>query len=219
MYSQLDKASTPSVTGDGRKAIKSMVLRKGSYQDVYVARPTGTLPSWTAAGDVMIGSVVLDKDVKAATAIQLSYTIPPKSNVKKAGETTASEKKDDDKSLDEVIFESKVDYLSKIRKKDRTRFVEMADDLKKENSTNTALLTEILSFAKEGKPTNASQPYIQDIRVACDNFFADNGGPIDESALAQYFGVALPTEEELQEDEAMSQRHKEMVEQKKIAVY
>ena len=72
VYTQLDKASTPAVTKDGRKAVGATVLRKGSHMDLYVARPTGSLPSWTTPGDVLTGSLVLNEVAKDASSIALS---------------------------------------------------------------------------------------------------------------------------------------------------
>ena len=211
IYFELDKASTPSVTGDGRKPVKSMVLSKGSFQDVYVARPTGTLPSWTVPGDVLVGTITLDTDIKQATSISLSYTVPPKSKVEQVGVSESSaEKKEPEKTLEETLFESKVSFLSKIRQKDRDQFEQLATELMKENATHIPLLEEALLFAIEAK-----EPDLDAVRQATNAFFVESGGPIDEKELAQYFGVSSATEESLKEDADATKLMKEMDEEKR----
>ena len=217
IYSQIDKASTPAVTGDGRKEIKSMVLRKGSYQDVYVVRPTGSYPTWTTPGDVLMGTVYLDSEIKDATSMVLSYTIPPLSKVKKANEIVNTKSTpDNDKSLDDYVFESKVDYLSKIRRKDKSRFLELAEELRRENSTHVPLLLEMLQFAREMKDGDwGNRTRVQAIKEACRMFGVDSGGPIDESALAQYFGKAQLVDKDDEEDDVAKELQTKMVEHKK----
>jgi tripeptidyl-peptidase-2 len=190
IYRQLDKASTPSVTGDGRNPVKSLVLPKGSQLDLYVTRPTAALPSWSLPGDVMIGSVTLNSDVKEATSIALSYTIPPKSQVKENGIMESNGSTVKGKSLNETLFDAKVAFLSTIRK-NSTEFVELAAQLKRDNATHLPLLQEMLSFAKDRVDQyNTTSSRIVAIKDAVYAFLMDNGGPINETELAIYFGVS-----------------------------
>ncbi|VEU36565.1 unnamed protein product [Pseudo-nitzschia multistriata] len=218
IYSELDKASTPAVTSDGRSEVGLQVLRKGSFKDLYVSRPTGDLPSWVKPGDVMSGKVSLDKGRGATTSMTLSYQVPPKSKVKKLNDNKLPEDKEDEKTLDEIVFDSKVSYLSKNRK-DAAAYKELSDALLQENSTSIPLLTELLSFAKETKldgEDSKEAARVSEIQKVRDLLSVSNGGPIDEAALAQYFGVALPTEEDLQDDKEASKLKKKMQEQKKL---
>ena len=218
VYSEMAKASTPAVTDDGRKEVGVMVLRKGDFQDLYVARPTGDLPKWVKPGDVMTGKVSLDKSRSGVTSMQLTYQVPPKSEVKKLNENKLPKDKEDEKSLDETVFDSKVSYLSKTRSKNTTTYRELSETLLKENSTSISLLSELLLFAKEAKLESDSKDAerVKEIQKVRDLLSVSNGGPIDESALAQYFGLALPTEDELQEDKDAAKLKKKMDEQKKL---
>jgi len=219
VYSELDKASTPTVTGDGRSEVGLRVLQKGSFQDLYVSRPTGDLPSWIKPGDVMSGKVSLEKSHSAVTSMQLTYQVPPKSQVKKLNENKLPEDKEDEKTLDEIVFDSKVSHLSNIRSKDAAAYKELSDTLLQENSTNVPLLSELLSFAKETKlegEDSKEAARVNEIKKIRDLLSVSNGGPIDESALAQYYGVALPTEEDLQDDKDAAKLKKKMDEQKKL---
>uniref|UniRef100_A0A6S8JPY9 Tripeptidyl peptidase II second Ig-like domain-containing protein n=1 Tax=Amphora coffeiformis TaxID=265554 RepID=A0A6S8JPY9_9STRA len=215
IYSELDKASTPSVTGDGRKELGSKILRKGSFQDMYVARPTGELPSWCSQGDILVGKVFLDNGVKDATSMDLCYPVPPSTKVKKLKDDKLPEDKDGEKSLEETIFESKVAYLSK-QKKNKSAYRELADKLQKENSTHLPLLLELLSSVRDGplKP-DSKKEQIEALRSSVQNFFVADGGPIDEVILAQYLGVAAPSADELEEDQEAKSLKKKMDEHKK----
>jgi len=220
IYSELDKASTPAVTGDGRTQVGLKVLRKGDFQDLYVARPTGDLPSWVKPGDVMSGKVSLDKGKSDVTSMTLTYIVPPKSSVKKFNENKLPEDKEDDKTLDQVVFDSKVSYLSKIRTKDTAAYKELSETLRQENATSIALLNELLLFAKESKlennETSEEAARVKELQTVRDFLDVSNGGPIDVSALAQYYGVALPSESDLQDDKEATKLKKKMDEQKKL---
>ena len=218
VYSELDKASTPAVTGDGRSEVGLKVLRKGSFQDLYVSRPTGDLPAWVKPGDLMTGMVSLDKSKIGVTSMQLTYLVPPKSQVKKANENELPKDEEDEKTLDEIIFASKVSYLSTIRNKDAEAYKELSETLLQENSTSIPLLSELLSFAKEVKLEGDSKDAdrLEEIQKVRNLLDASNGGPIDESVLAQYFGVALPSEDDLKGDKEAAKLKKKMDEQKKI---
>eukprot|EP00536_Pseudo-nitzschia_multiseries_P000066 jgi/Psemu1/321435/estExt_fgenesh1_pg.C_20050 len=219
IYSELDKASTPAVTGDGRSEVGVTVLRKGAFQDLYVSRPTDDLPSWVKPGDVMSGTVSLEKGHSAVTSMQLTYQVPPKSQVKKLNENKLPEDKEDEKTLDELVFGSKVSYLTKIRSKDAAEYRKLSETLLQENSTNIPLLSELLAFSKETKledEDSKEAARVREIQKVRDLLSTSNGGPIDESAMAQYFGVALPTEKDLQDDKEAAKLKKKMDEQKKL---
>ena len=220
VYSELDKASTPAVTGDGRNELGLKVLRKGSFQDLYVSRPTSDLPSWVQPGDLMAGSVSLDKSKSGVTSMQLTYQVPPKSQVKKLIVNKLPKDEEEDKTLDEIIFASKVSYLSTIRSKDAQAHKELSENLLQENSTSIPLLSELLSFAKESKldddDDSKEATRVNEIQKVRDLLQVSNGGPIDESALAQYFGVALPSEDDLEGDKEATKLKKKMEEQQKI---
>ena len=219
VYSGLDKASTPAVTGDGRSEVGLKVLRKGAFQDLYVSRPTGDLPSWAKQGDLMTGKVSLDKGKAGVTSMQLTYVVPPKSQVKKLNVNTLPKDEEDEKTLDEIIFDSKVSYLGKIRSKNATAYKELSEELLKENSTNIPLLSELLSFAKDAKlegDDSKDLARVNEIKKVRDLLSSTNGGPIDESALAQYYGVALPSDDDIQGDKEATKLKKKMAEQKKL---
>ena len=213
IYSELDKASTPAVTGDGRSEVGLKVLRKGSFQDLYVSRPTGDLPSWAKPGDLMTGKVSLEKGNSGVTSMQLTYVIPPKSQVKKLNVNTLPKDEEDDKTLDEIIFASKVSYLATIRNKNASTYKELSKELLQENSTSIPLLSELLSFAKDAKleeDDSKELARVNEIQKVRDLLSVSNGGPIDESDLAQYFGVALPTDDDLQGDKEATKLKKKM---------
>ncbi len=219
VYSELDKASTPAVTGDGRSEVGLKVLRKGAFQDLYVSRPTGDLPSWVKPGDIMTGKVSLEKAKSGVTSMQLTYVVPPKSQVKKLNTNSLPKDEEDEKTLDEIIFASKVSYLATIRKKNATSYKELSQELLQENSTSIPLLSELLTYAKDAKlegddPKELAR--VNEIQKVRDLLSTSNGGPIDEAALAQYFGVTLPSDDDLQGDKEATELKKKMEEQKKL---
>ena len=220
IYSELDKASTPSITDDGRKEVGLSILRKGSFKDLYVSRPTGDLPSWVAPGDVMVGKVVLDKGKGkgGVTTMPLVYEIPPKSKVKNLHENKLPNAKEGEKTLEETVFDSKVSYLSTLRGKDTDAYKELSNALLEENPTSISLLSELLLFAKEVKlESDDSDVRVEEIQKVRKLLSVSNGGPIDESALAQYFGVAIPSDDELlQQDKEAAKIKKVMDEQKQL---
>lgn len=151
--------------------------------------------------------------------MQLTYQVPPKSQVKKLIVNKLPKDEEDDKTLDEIIFASKVSYLSKIRKKDAEEYRELSDKLLQENSTSISLLSELLAFAKEVKiegDDNKDAARVKEIEKVRDLLSTSKDGPIDESNLAQYYGVALPTEEDLEGDKEATKLKKKMEEQKKL---
>ena len=220
IYSELDKASTPAVTGDGRTEVGARILRKGSFQDLYVARPTGDLPSWVAPGDVLAGKVILDNARATVTDMALLYQIPPKVEVKKLNENKLPENNNGvEKTMEEIMFDSKISYLSQIRSKDdNAPYKELAGSLLKENSTSLALFSELLAYGKELKVKNGdpTKPRLKELQNIRKMLSASNGGPIDESALAEYFGVAPPSDEDLQEDQEAANLKKQMEDQKTL---
>jgi len=167
----------------------------------------------------MTGKVSLDKGKSGVTSMQLTYVVPPKSKVKKLNANKIPKDEEDDKTLDEIIFASKVSFLSTIRKKDAEAYKELSEKLLQENSTSIPLLSELLSFAKEAKlegDDSKELARVKEIQKVRDLLSASNGGPIDESALAQYYGVALPSEDDLEGDKEATKLKKEMDEQKKL---
>ena len=216
IYAEMDKASTPAVTGDGRKEIGMKVLRTGAFQDLYVARPIEGLPSWVKPGDTLTGKISLDKTKSGVTSMPLLYHVPPKSEVKQLHENKLPKDEEDEKSLEETIFESKVSYLSKLRsRKDIPAYKELSASLLGENSTSISLLSELLLFAKEAKfDSNSTDARLKEIQKVRDLLSVSNGGPIDESALAKYFGVTSPSDDELKEDKDAAKLKKKMDEQK-----
>jgi len=216
IYAEMDKASTPAVTGDGRKEIGMRVLRTGAFQDLYVARPIDGLPSWVKPGDTLTGKISLDKTKSGVTSMPLLYHVPPKSEVKQLHENKLPKDEEDEKSLEETIFESKVSYLSKLRsRKDIPAYKELSASLLGENSTSISLLSELLLFAKEANfDSNSTDARLKEIQKVRDLLSVSNGGPIDESALAKYFGVTSPSDDELKEDKDAAKLKKKMDEQK-----
>jgi len=234
-YADLDKASTPAITTDDRKPLGLSVLRKGSHQDIYIARPTADLPAWVTPGDAITGSLVLDKKIKAATSMKLVYAVPPKSSKKSSDDAKPAEDEDD---LEDVVFDAKVKFLKKLRTKKSDAYTKLADELKKEKPMSIPLLLELLASAKTSKmpegeknelelsvstkasaPTegekNENQRRAQEIGKVKDAMMKANGGPIDEAILAQYFGVNVPNDDDIKNDEEAKKLKKEMNEQKK----
>jgi len=232
IYTRLDKASTPDITGDGRVALTSeMMLRRGDHKDLYITRPTGKFPAWVTPGDVVTGSVVLDKGNKAGTAMELAYVFPPKPSAEKESKSDDKddeEDTDEEESLTRAIFDAKLEYLKKLRaskkqKEDEkyTEYRELAAELKKENATSIPLLQEFLVFAKESSPPASeadaeSEWRAKEIATAVDAMMKENGGPLDGVEIAQYFGCNPPSEDELKEDKAAKKQKKDMEEQRKV---
>lgn len=190
---------------------------KGSHQDVYVSRPTEDLPAWVSAGDVLVGSLVLDKEKEGVTSMELLYIVPPKSNstdAKKA-EPTPKEK---DNSLEDMVFKAKLDFMSEIRMKNATLYREHATKLKEERPSSVPLLLEFLSFALESPmpstETNEDEWRAKEVELIYDAMKKENGGPVDQMILAQYFGLKEPESDELEEDKETKKRDKEMKEQR-----
>merc|ERR1719198_2179542 len=82
--------------------------------------------------------------------MQLIYHVPPKSQVKKFVENKLPKEEEDVKSLEEIIFASKVSYLSKIRSKEEM-YRRLSKELLQEDPLSVPLLSELLSFSKETK--------------------------------------------------------------------
>lgn len=185
----------------------------GSYRDLYVARPTDDLPPWAAPGDVVVGSLVLDKDKESVTSMVILYVVPPK---KKDGkkEEPGSEKKD---SLEDTVFKSKLGFLAGLRTKDATLYQEVAAGLKKERPSSVPLLSELLAFALETSApsdTNEDDWRAKEIEIVYDSMQKANGGPVDSLLLAQYFGQNAPDKDELEDDEEAKTLNREMTDQR-----
>jgi len=216
LYDERDKASTPDLKDDGRSPLESMLLRKGSHKDIYVARPTEDLPDWVAPGDVLVGSLVLDKDKEGVTSMELVYVAPPKPKKKEP------KKEDDGKpdSLEDVVFKAKLDYMATLRTKNATVYKEHAAALKEERPSSVPLLSELLSFALESPvpstETSEDTWRAAEVEVIHDAMLKTNGGPIDTAALAQYFGLNEPDKDELENDEEAKKLSKDMKEQRTL---
>ncbi|KAL7459659.1 hypothetical protein ACHAWC_011570 [Mediolabrus comicus] len=220
LYDELDKASTPAVKDDGRKAMEKKLLPKGSYQDIYVARPTEDLPSWVVPGDVIQGSLVLDKDKAAVSSMKLLYITPPKATAKN-GDDEKSKEKDKEDSLEDVVFKAKLDHAGSLRAKNVTVYKEIIATLKEERPSSVPLLSEMLTFALEGPLPDANTDAEDQVRAAeveqvYNDAMKSNGGPIDVSALAQYFGLNEPDKDELDADDEAKDLNKEMKEQSDV---
>lgn len=243
VYSQLDKASTPSVTDDGRQPVQLVQLRRGAQRDLYVTRPTAKLPDWVQPGDVMSGIIKLNQKSDGATVLNLFYDVPPKNDVKDGDKN--EDKKDKAKSdsddeeekkkkleeeLSESIFKTKVSHLAKLRKAKNSEeiYQSLVDELKAEKPDNLPLLEELLTKAKEGKkPANVSAESDESetkwralqVSNATDAMKSSNGGPIDEAAIAQYYGCNNPPPDEDDDDdekkEEAEKTKKEMEERRK----
>jgi len=218
IYDELDKASTPSVKEDGRSPIGKKLLRKGSHQDIYVARPTDDVPAWVSAGDVLAGSLVLDKDKESVTSMKVLYVVPPKSKPKDEKKDTKAEEKKD--SLDDVVFKAKLGYMAGLRKENAILYKETASALKEERPSSVPLLSELLSFALESpmpsSETNEDEWRAREVELVHNSMLIANGGPIDTSTLAQYFGLNEPDKDELDDDAEAKALDKEMKEQRDL---
>ena len=216
IYSELDKASTPTLKDDGRSTIKAVTLKRGSHKDLYVSRPTKDLPSWTEVGDVLVGSLVLDKDNAAVTTLQLLYNVPPKSSVKDAKEDKAAEKKKKD-TLDDILFKARLDYTASLRKNNtKTSLEEYEQNLTaliEERPSSVPLLLERLSFSLERTvPSTEEEDKWRAKEVEL--VYNDMLKIIDLSVLAQYFGGVEPSKEDLEDDEEAKELNKDMKEQR-----
>jgi tripeptidyl-peptidase-2 len=219
VYSELDKASTPSVKDDGRSTLEKKLLSKGTYQDIYVSRPTDELPKWCVAGDVLAGSLILDKGRESVTSMKLLYVVPPKSTAIKSDEDKSKEKED---SLEDIVFKAKLSHLATLRTKNDTVYEEIVAELEKERPSSMPLLTELLSFALERpRPNNTSnddeeQYRVEQIEKLYNASQKINGGPIDPLSIAQYFGLNELDKDELDASEEAKQLSKEMKEQRDL---
>ena len=221
VYNRLDKASTPNVKDDGRSPLKSATLRKGLHEDIYVSRPTKDLPSWVELGDVLVGSLVLDKEKEAVTSLELLYNVPPKATPKESKDDTSdSEKKED--SLEDIVFKAKLGYIAGLRTKNSTNSTEEYESLltalKKEQPSSVPLISERLSFALErvvpSTETNEDVWRAKEVELVYNSMQKPNGGPIDVTSLAQYFGVNEPDKDELDDVEDAKTLNKDMKEQR-----
>ena len=190
---------------------------KGSHQDIYVSRPAEDLPAWVSAGDVLVGSLVLDKEKEGVTSMELLYIAPPKSN---STDSKKAEPSPDEKntSLEDMIFKAKLDFMSEIRTKNATLYGEHAAILKEERPSSVPLLLEFLSFALESPvpstETNEDEWRAKEVELVYEAMKKANGGPIDQMILAQYFGLKQPESDELEEDAEAKKLDKDMKEQR-----
>ena len=190
---------------------------------MYVSRPTGEIPTWVKPGDILTGSISMDKTNNAVTSMKLVYVVPPKSEVKKASETKNSKDDDDEEkdTIDDVIFQAKLKYLTSIRSDVNSTYKELADALREEKPSSIPLLTELLAFATKGpKPSSVSDEHVWrsgELEQVYFNYTKKaNGGPIDDATLAQYFGMNQPDEDELKDNKEAKKLKKDMTEQRKF---
>jgi len=177
------------------------------------------LPDWIASGDVLAGSLVLDKDKTSVTSMELLYVAPPKP-IKKDPKKEKSDSEDKSDSFKDVVFKAKLDHMAGLRTKNATLYKEYAAALKEEKPTSVPLLSELLQFALEGpapSDTNEDEDKwrLKEVQLVIDSMQKTNTGPIDLIALAQYFGVNEPDKDELEDDEEAKTLDKEMKEQRK----
>ena len=191
-----------------------LIFFAGSQQDIYVARPSTTLPDWVASGDVLVGTLKLDKD-KAVSSMEVLYIAPPKPTKKK--DENKSDSKDPD-GLEDVVFKAKLDYIAGLRTKNSALYKETAALLKDEKPGSVPLLTELLTFALESsKPSDEEDEdkwRAKEIDLVYEAMQKVNNGPIDTPALAQYFGLNEPSAEDLEADEEAKKLNKEMKDQR-----
>ena len=179
-----------------------------------MSRPTADLPAFVSPGDVLVGALSLDKDREGVTSMKMIYPAPPKPNKddKKDDKKADSE---EEKTLEDVVFEAKLAHLAKIRSKNSSLYAEVAGELKEERPTSMKLLTELLSSALESpKPETEKDDETSWRARAVDAVYADAKKAIDAAALAQYFGTNAPDKDELDEDKEAKDRDKEMKEQR-----
>ena len=187
----------------------------GSHQDIYVSRPAEELPAWVATGDVLVGSLVLDKDRKGVTSMELVYVAPPKPKQKDSKKEKSDSEEPD--SLEDVVFKAKLNYMAGLRTKNATLYRETADTLKEERSSSVPLLSELLSFALESPvPSDENENHwrSKEVELIYNSMQKASAGPIDLMSLAQYFGLNEPDKEDLEEDDEAKKLHKEMKEQR-----
>ena len=219
VYSKMDKASTPGVTDDGRAPVKEVSLRRGAQCDLYVTRPTAKLPDWVLPGDVMTGTIQLNQKSPGVTSLGLFYDLPPKSTVSDGSKKKDDKKKDSDdetkilEELTESIFKAKVSHLTKLRgKKKVDAYNTLAEDLKNEKADSLPLLQELLTNATESKApddiTNEKRWRATAVAAAVDAMSVAMGGPIDEAALAQYYGCNNPPPDDDADEEAKEEAEK-----------
>eukprot|EP00585_Thalassiosira_rotula_P001363 CAMPEP_0196147344 /NCGR_PEP_ID=MMETSP0910-20130528/25203_1 /TAXON_ID=49265 /ORGANISM="Thalassiosira rotula, Strain GSO102" /LENGTH=1458 /DNA_ID=CAMNT_0041409743 /DNA_START=91 /DNA_END=4467 /DNA_ORIENTATION=- len=219
LYDELDKASTPGLKDDGRSPLGSILLHKGSHKDIYVSRPMEDLPAWVAPGDILVGSLVLDKDKEGVTSMDVLYVAPPKPK-KEDSEKEKSDSEEKPDSLEDVVFKAKLDHMAKLRAKNATLYQEHATELKKERPSSVPLLSELLSFALESPvpSTELSEEKwrAKEVELVYNAMQNTNDGPINATTLAQYFGLNEPDKDELEADDEAKKLNKEMKEQRKL---
>jgi len=238
IYTEMNRASVPGVSGDdGSSPIKEKTLRRGDHCDLYISRPTWKIPDWIQPGDVMVGNIQLNQKGSGTTTLDLVYELPPKSCVKdgsqpnndddtenKQSDNSEDGNSGDEEALAEAIFHAKVKHLSKLRsRKNTAAYKELADALKSEKSDSLTLLEECVLFAKEvriddddddvNNKTAVSNEYrwrVSSVAAAVNAMQSSFGGPIDEAAMAQYFGCNRPEPDEDDADDTVKTEAKKI---------
>ena len=218
IYTELDKASTPALN-DNSSSLGKQILSKGTYQDIYVSRPTSEVPKWCEPGDILTGNLILDKEKETVTSMKVLYVVPPKTKTKNghsSDEEGSKNKKEE--SLEDVVFQARLGHLTGLRSKNATAYSELAVELRKEKPCSVPLLSELLMFASEGLiPDNITQEEnyrLDEVDKVYNESQKVNGGPIDSTFLAQYFGLNSPDKDDLDADDKAKELHTEMCEQR-----
>ena len=236
VFSERGSASSAGM-GGGVKPIAETWLRRGAHRNLYVAAPTAALPSWVAAGDALVGSLLIDSGLPAVTKVPLAYEVPP-APAKKASEEaddgstvdgdedgTASEEElaarklsEDADKLDKALLEAKLTQLKTLRTSNASvpRYDALATPLRAEHRSHLPLLLELLAWSRKELGAEATKAAAaartEAICAAADAVLTSTGGPIDPTSLAQFWGVAMDDEDK---SKAAKERKKEMEAQRK----
>jgi hypothetical protein len=120
--------------------------------------------------------------------------------------------------LDEGIFDAKLKHLTKLRTKQKfENHTELLLSLTEEKPESIPLLSEGLAFSKEAKaPEDVDELDWRASQISkfVDSMKSSNGGPINEDALAQYFGINQADDDEAKKDKEAKKLKKSMEEQR-----
>ena len=150
-------------------------LRRGGHTDLYVGAPTAALPKSVVVGDVLVGNLMVDREVKGVS-LPLAYEAPPAPIKAKEGEEEGDGKdasgvddnegdegdedeakaakaaERDQKALDEAIRDAKLGRLTALRKDkaEPGRYAKLAATLLEEAPGHLPLLLELLAHTRDG---------------------------------------------------------------------
>ena len=236
------RGAASSAGHDGSAKVSDAWLKRGGQTALYVAAPTDKPPSWVSGGDVLVGSLKLDKEVEP-TSHRLVYEPPPapipakeeeaptkgdakaktdEKDKEKGGEEEAAAKaaEEDDKAMREAIRDAQLGRLSALRSSNASaaRYNKLATLMLAEHRAHLPLLLEVLAFrrtappAEELKESKTAAAWRATEVCAAADALLAPDGPIDVPKLAQYFGVAHDEEDKSQ---AAKDEAKEMAERRK----